>query len=191
MRIVGGKFGGRRLVSFKAEHIRPTTDRVKESLFNILGQSLDNYRVLDLFSGTGSLALEAHSRGAKYVEAVEKHPKSLAIIRKNLEEFGVAKGVRVVKSDVFAYLKKYQGDIFDLILVDPPFTEKLAHAAMEEISRSGTWGKETLIAIESSGQEKILDQYLELLCIDRRDFGDKMLSIFQPKVPDAKGSLSR
>lgn len=181
MRIIGGRLGGRRLTSFKADHIRPTSDRVKESLFNILGQTLEGLRVLDLFSGTGNLAIESFSRGAIYVEAVEKHPKSLTIIRKNLEALELSKSVRVVQSDVFAYLKKYRGDPFDLVLVDPPFTESLADSVMEEISRSGVWQKGTLIAIESSGKEKIGDAYVDLVCIDRRDFGDKILSIFQPK----------
>ncbi len=186
MRIIGGRLGGRRLTSFKADHIRPTSDRVKESLFNILGQTLEGQRVLDLFSGTGNLAIESLSRGASYVEAVEKHPKSLAIIRKNLEELKIEKSVRLVRSDVFLYLKKYRGDAYDLVLVDPPFTEALADSVMEEISRSCVWQKGTLIAIESSTQEKIGDSYLELVCIDRRSFGDKMLSIFQPRAPDVE-----
>jgi 16S rRNA (guanine966-N2)-methyltransferase len=182
MRIIGGRLGGRRLTSFKADHIRPTTDRVKESLFNIIGQNLEGQRVLDLFSGTGNLAIESFSRGAVFVEAVEKHPKSLAIIRKNLDELELSKSIRVIKSDVFAYLKKYRGEAYDLVLVDPPFTESLADSVMEEISRSGVWQMGTLIVIESSAKEKIGDAYLELVCIDRRDFGDKILSIFQPKV---------
>lgn len=182
MRIIGGRLGGRRLASFKADHIRPTTDRVKESLFNIIGQTLEGFRVLDLFSGTGNLAIEALSRGASYVEAVEKHPRSLSIIHKNLSELEISKSIRVVKGDVFSYLKKYRGDAFDLVLVDPPFTEQLADSVMEEIARSGVWQRSTLVVIESAAKEKLLDQYLELLCVDRRDFGDKMLSIFQPKI---------
>jgi 16S rRNA (guanine966-N2)-methyltransferase len=182
--VIGGRLGGRRLSSFKADHIRPTSDRVKESLFNILGQSLEGLRVLDLFSGTGNLAVESHSRGASFVEAVEKNPKSLAIIRQNMESLGISKGVRVVRSDVFAYVKKYRGEAFDVILVDPPFTEKWADSVMEEISRGRVWHGRSLVAIESSTQEKILDGYGDLLCIDRRSFGDKLLSIFQPRAAD-------
>jgi len=186
MRIIGGRLGGRRLTSFKADHIRPTSDRVKESLFNIIGQSLDGLRVLDLFSGTGNLAIEAYSRGADYVEAVEKHPKSLAILRRNLSELGIEKSIKIIKSDVYTFLKKYRGTPFDIVLVDPPFTDQLADSVMEEISRSGVWQKGTLVVIESSAQEKIGDAYQELLCIDRRSFGDKMLSIFQPRKPDVE-----
>lgn len=191
MRVIGGKFGGRRLTTFKADHIRPTSDRVKESLFNILGQTLEGQRVLDLFSGTGNLALESYSRGATYTEAVEKNPKSLAIIKKNLELFAIKKDIRVVASDVFSYLKKYQGSPFDLVLVDPPFTERLADSVMDQIARSGVWQKQTIVAIESSSKEKLLDKYLELVCVDRRGFSDKILSIFQPRLPDAEGDLPR
>ena len=184
MRIIGGRLGGRKLLSFKADHIRPTSDRVKESLFNIIGQDLEGQRVLDLFSGTGNLAIESFSRGAEYVEAIERHPKSLAIIRKNLDSLEISKSIKVVRSDVYSYLKKYRGDPFDLVLVDPPFTEAIADSVMEEISRSHVWQKGSLIVIESSTQEKIQDTYSELLCIDRRSFGDKILSIFQPRAPD-------
>ena len=80
MRIIGGRFSGRRLVSFTAEHIRPTTDRVKESLFNKLAAYWDGARVLDLFSGTGNLTIEAISWGADSVESVELNPKSISIM---------------------------------------------------------------------------------------------------------------
>ena len=186
MRIIGGRLGGRRLTSFKADHIRPTSDRVKESLFNIIGQTLEGQRVLDLFSGTGNLAIESLSRGADYIEAVEKHPKSLGIIRKNLEELDIVKSIKLVKSDVYSYLKKYRGEPFDLVLVDPPFTEALADSVMEEISRSRVWQMGSLIVIESSTQEKIGDSYYELVCVDRRSFGDKILSIFKPRAPDVE-----
>ncbi len=82
MRIIAGKYKGRRLVAFKAKHIRPTTDRVKETLFNILGDSVSDAKVLDLFAGTGNVALEFLSRGAQQVEAVESSRKSIEILEK-------------------------------------------------------------------------------------------------------------
>src|SRR5690606_35256713 len=106
MRIISGKFGGRKLVHFKADHIRPTTDRVKEVIFNKLQSDIDGSRVLDLFSGTGSLALEALSRGASWVTAVEKNPKSIEIIKKNCELLKIPPGeIALVKKDVLAFLK--------------------------------------------------------------------------------------
>ena len=102
MRIIAGRFRGHQLVSFNADHIRPTTDRVKESIFNKLQNDVPGGRVLDLFSGTGNLAIESLSRGAESVVAVEMSKKSLAIIRKNLEKLGIKGEIQVVGDDVLS-----------------------------------------------------------------------------------------
>jgi len=190
MRVISGRFGGRKLVSFRADHIRPTTDRVKETIFNKLQFHLEGSRFLDLFSGTGSIAIEALSRGAAYVQAVEKHPKSLEILNQNLKLLGIGKEIHVICKDVFLFLRAYDGPPFDIILADPPFTEKIAHEVMDNLSNSVVWGPETLIFIESGKQEKIVDEYGSLGLVDRKNFGDKMLSIFQRKAHDAEGDLS-
>ncbi len=178
--MISGKYGGRKLISFDEAHIRPTTDRVKESLFNILMGQCEQARVLDLFSGTGNLAIEAFSRGAVFVEAVEKSPKSIEIIKKNLAALSI-KDVVVTKKDVFSYLKNFTGEPFDLIFVDPPFTEKLAHDVMTQLAVSHTFSSATTIAIESAKKERIEDTYDQLVCVDRRNFGDKILSFFETK----------
>ena len=87
MRIISGKFKGRSLISFKASHIRPTTDRVKESLFNKIQGETEGARVLDLFAGTGSLGLEALSRGAAFVHFVDDSPVSLKILKQNNHQY--------------------------------------------------------------------------------------------------------
>src|SRR5437870_2154456 len=118
MRIIAGKFKGRKLVSFDEEHIRPTTDRVKESIFNILAPYLDGAKVLDLYSGTGNLSFESLSRGAFSVTAVEVSKRSIQIIYRNQELLKVGDELTVVKGDAVDYLKKYQGEAFDIILID-------------------------------------------------------------------------
>ena len=100
MRVISGKYKGRELVSFKADHIRPTTDRVKESIFNKLQSHIAGARVLDLFSGTGSLAIEAISREAESVTAVEMNKKSIEIIKKNLQLLKITE-IEVLGQDVF------------------------------------------------------------------------------------------
>lgn len=108
MRIISGKYKGHPLVEFKADHIRPTTDRVKETLFNKLMFELEGTKVLDLFSGTGNLGIEALSRGAREVTFVEKHPKSLEILKKNLAKLKIpAVDYKIINMDVLSYLKKY------------------------------------------------------------------------------------
>ena len=179
MRVISGRFRGRHLVSFKADHIRPTTDRVKESIFNKLQGYLEGARVLDLYSGTGNLTCEAISRGAVSVDAVELSKKSIAIIRENLQLLEIENEVRVHNEDVLKYLKRYEGAPFDLIFCDPPFTEKLADATLEALSGSPAVGDETVIVIESSSHELVKDAYASLERRDERDYGDKRVSFWR------------
>ena len=179
MRIIAGKYKGRRLESFKAEHIRPTTDRVKETVFNILMREIPDARVLDLFAGTGNLGIEALSRGAAYVEFVESNPKSIRIIRGNLNNLQVNEPHAVVSRDVFKFLKEYKGDPFQVILIDPPFTEVLAHACMAALAQSAAANEGAVVVIESAKRERIDDEYGSFQLLDRRSFGDKSASFFR------------
>lgn len=179
MRVIAGRFKGRILKSFEAPHIRPTTDRVKESLFNILMGHIEGARVLDLFSGTGNLSIEALSRGASHVESVEKHPQSIKIIMENLKMIKIEREIRVHKEDAFQFMKKFKGEPFDVILIDPPFTEALADSIMTEIEKTQLFHSETVFAIESAKKEKLLDKYGRLQAIDTRLFGDKVLTLFK------------
>lgn len=179
MRIISGRFKGHRLVSFQADHIRPTTDRVKESVFNILQAYFDGCSVLDLFAGTGNLGIEALSRGAARVESVESNKKSLSILKENLSKLKIQDEVKVHSMDVFSFLKKYQGQTFDIIFIDPPFTQALAHDVMTALSLSATFNPETWIIIESSDHERLDSEYSNLKRLDQRDFGDKKVSFFR------------
>lgn len=178
MRIISGRLKGRRLLSFNADHIRPTTDRVKESLFNKIAAEVESSRVLDLFAGTGNLGIESLSRGANFVTFVESNRKSLHIIKDNLKSLGIEDGFEILPMDVFRFLKKSVGDPYDLIFVDPPFTEKLADTVLLALASSPHLKDGSLVAIESGTKEPIGDTYEPLYLVDRRPFGDKTLSIF-------------
>lgn len=184
MRIISGKYKGHALVSFSASHIRPTTDRVKESLFNIWQSDIEGARVLDLFSGTGSLGIEALSRGAKSVHFVDAHPKSIQILRQNIEKLKINEDHKIQTGDVFQFLKKYKEEPFDLIFIDPPFTEAIADQVMGAVSRSSSFHSTTKIAIESGRREKIGEDYKTLARYDVRQFGDKSLSLFSAPSGD-------
>lgn len=177
MRVISGKYGGRRLTSFKADHIRPTTDRVKEVLFNKLQPDIEGCKVLDLFSGTGNLAIEALSRGAQTVHAVEMNRKSVNIIEKNKELLSIGKELYIFPIDVLKFLKRNK-ESYDIILIDPPFTKKMAHEVMEAVASSGVFHKESKIFIESGAQERMDDSYPDLALASRKDYGDKQLSEF-------------
>lgn len=144
--------------------------------------SLEGARVLDLFSGTGSLGLEALSRGAASVLFVEKNRKSIQILEKNLEKLKVTEPYKILQKDVISFLRSYEGEPFDIIFADPPFTEAMAHDVMLAASGSKVFHQDTLMMIESARREKILDDYPELSRYDVREFGDKFLSFFQKKA---------
>ncbi|KYG63335.1 16S rRNA (guanine(966)-N(2))-methyltransferase RsmD [Bdellovibrio bacteriovorus] len=179
MRIISGKYRGHQLVAFKADHIRPTTDRVKETLFNKIQFQIDGANVADLFCGTGNLGIEALSRDAKFCTFVEKNPKSLTITRQNLEKLKVPNSeYKIINMDVIAFLKSYQGEAFDIILADPPFTEKMAHSVMEAASVSAGFAEHTIMAIESEKKERMEERYGSLVRYDQKDYGDKYLNMF-------------
>ena len=179
MRVLRGEFKGRKLVSFKASHIRPTSDRVKESVFNILGAHIPGARVLDLFSGTGNLTVESLSQGAAEVTAVESHPRSIKIMKENFAHFDVTDKVRIVKSDAIKFLRRFEGEPFNIILIDPPFTKAMADETLKAVAESSVWSNETLIMIESSKHEKIDEAYGDLHAVDTRNYGDKLVSFFK------------
>lgn len=188
MRVISGKYKGHKLVSFQAGHIRPTTDRVKETLFNKLMGLTGDARVLDLFSGTGNLGIEALSREAAHVDFVEENRKSLAILRENLNKLRITSGFTVYPLDVFKFLKRHEGEPYHLILADPPFTLKCADQVMQAVAAAKVLQPGTVVAIESSAQEPISDVYTaadpncSLNLLDRKNFGDKSLSLFQAGV---------
>jgi len=181
VRIISGKFKGHKLVSFDEDHIRPTTDRVKESVFNIISGYIESARVLDLFSGTGSLGLEAYSRGASSVEMVEINPKSIKIIQKNLERLKITDGIKILKRDAVEFVKKYEGEPYDIILIDPPFPLKICLSILEEIDRSRVANNHTRIVIEHSKQEPLPSEIGTLRCIDTRSYGDKLAAFYEKK----------
>ena len=179
MRIISGKYKGHKLVSFDADHIRPTTDRVKQTLFDKLMGLTGEARVLDLFSGTGNLGIEALSREASHVDFVEENRKSLSILKENLNKLRITDGFKIHPVDVFKYLKRYEGAAYQLILADPPFTQKWADEVMTAIAASSAIGTDTIVAIESAAKETIRDVYSDLNLLDRKNFGDKNLSLFK------------
>ncbi len=128
MRVVAGEFGGRRLEAPKGSDARPTADRVREALFSILG-GVKGARVLDLYSGTGALAIEAISRGAESAVLVDTTPRTA---RSNVEALEIENRCKVVRADAIRYLKREQ-DRFDLVFCDPPY--KLADRLGPELDR--------------------------------------------------------
>ncbi|RME15713.1 MAG: 16S rRNA (guanine(966)-N(2))-methyltransferase RsmD [Bdellovibrio sp.] len=181
MRVISGKYKGRRLTAFKASHIRPTTDQTKESIFNSLRPYLAQAHVVDLYAGTGSLGIEALSQGAQHVCFVESSRQSLRILKKNLDLLKVPiDNYKIYPQDVFLFLKKNERP-FDIILIDPPFTEKLAHKTLSALAKGRSLAAQSLVVIESGPGEKVEEVYGPLSLFRQRDFGDKKVSFFKKK----------
>jgi 16S rRNA (guanine966-N2)-methyltransferase len=185
MRIISGLYKGQSLVSFNADHIRPTTDRVKETLFNLLQLYLDESSIVaDCFSGTGNLGIEALSRGAQHVSFIDNSTKSLQILKKNLHKIGVpSEHYRILSLDILSFFKKNDLSAFSIFLIDPPFTKKMADETMLTLSLNKTLNPGVIVAIESLSQEKIQDQYNDLVLLKRKIFKDKTLSLFEKVSP--------
>lgn len=133
MRIIGGKHRGRKLAEFTVGEIRPTADRAKEALFNILTPRIVGAKVLDLFSGSGSLGLEAISRGAGCAHFNDVSKNSIAVLNKNISALGESAFCVVTNYDYIELLKR-TSDKFDIIFIDPPYKEEFGVKALELIS---------------------------------------------------------
>jgi 16S rRNA (guanine966-N2)-methyltransferase len=171
LRISGGELRGRRLrVPRGARDLRPTTERVREAIFSILGE-VSGARVLDLFCGTGALGLEALSRGAATATLVDRHP---AAARRNVEDLGVADRAEVVRSDATRFLRGTEDGRFDLVLCDPPYklADRLARD-LDPLIRSALAGGGKAV-IESSPQSPLT---LALPLLRERRYGDTLIRV--------------
>jgi 16S rRNA (guanine966-N2)-methyltransferase len=141
MRIVGGRFRGAALTGPKTMTVRPTSDRLRETLFNVLAHAYDdaasNARVLDLFAGTGALGLEALSRGARYCLFIEEAAEARALVRQNVEALGLTGQTRLWRRDATG-LGPATADPFNLVFADPPYGKGLAEKALAS-ARDGGW----------------------------------------------------
>ena len=135
MRVITGSARGRRLKELEGMETRPTTDRVKEGLFNVLQFDIEGRRVLDLFAGTGQLGIECLSRGAASAVFVDKRPDAVKLIRENLKLCDLTDRARVVAGDSMEFLKSVR-EKFDLVLLDPPYQAELLEAAIAQDRKS-------------------------------------------------------
>lgn len=154
MRIVGGEWRGRRLATPRTDAIRPTSDRLRESLFNVLAHGYDDVvagaRVLDLFSGTGALGFEALSRGAAYALLVDEGTEARSVIRANIEAFGAEGVTRLFRRDATKLGEAGPAGRFSLLFCDPPYGRDLAPAALASAVSGGWLTPDALAVVEES-----------------------------------------
>ncbi len=180
MRIIGGIARGRRLKAPKGSTIRPTADRVREALFNILPRDLSGQRVLDLFAGSGSLSLEALSRGAASALLVDESEEAAGLMRRNLEALGFTGQARIWSKPVGKALSRLaaEGTRYDAIFLDPPYDHGWVNKALAMVARGRVLQAGGIAVAEHSVRERVEERHGELVRRDRRRYGDTMLSFF-------------
>ena len=178
MRIIAGSARGRQIAAPKGLATRPTLDRVRESLFGILQFSLEGARVLDLYAGSGSLGLEALSRGAASAVFNDRDRTCCEIVRKNLETLNLSDHAAILQLDALAAVSRLAGgQAFDLAFLDPPYRDG-AQEALTALFRQGLIAPGGQVVVEHAWQEPPRDMPELFVCTDARKYGDTGLSFF-------------
>jgi 16S rRNA (guanine966-N2)-methyltransferase len=187
MRIIGGKAKGKTLHFPSGSKERPTSDFLRETLFNILG-SLEDKKFLDLFAGSGSVGLEAVSRDAREVYFVEKNKELAGVIKKNIPAICAYENCSIITADIenalrSLFKKKHQ---FDIIFVDPPYNRGLAGTTLKLLDKYQVIDEEGVIVIQHSIKESIADIGIDHIEItDERKYGENVLTFFKWREKDA------
>lgn len=179
MRVIAGEAKGRKLRSLKGNDTRPTLDKVREALFSSVGRRVEQARVLDLYAGSGALGIEALSRGASAATFVEKSRKAVEVIRRNLDETGLAGSSVVMRQSAEDFLGLPPSQTYDLVLVDPPYARGLPAKPLD-LLLSGHLSDDALVVVEISSRAdaKVPDGY-EL--VSKKSYGDTTLVFMKAK----------
>jgi 16S rRNA (guanine966-N2)-methyltransferase len=189
MRITGGRLAGRRLDVPRGE-VRPTADRVRESLFARLG-SLAGKRVLDLFAGSGALGFEALSRGAAHVVFADRSSAALTTLRKSAERLGVEEAVELRRGEARAVLRRLAGSrVFDLVFLDPPYASGTLDGALRGLVEGALLAPDALVVAETD-RRHLPAPVAGLAAVDERRYGDTMITWLVPRGPAAETSPAR
>jgi 16S rRNA (guanine966-N2)-methyltransferase len=185
MRITGGQMKGKLLAPLKGSDIRPTSDRVREAIFDLIGHELEGTIVLDLFAGTGSLGLEALSRGASTAFFTDYSQKALTVIKKNIALCNFNHRSRIIKRDLRRGLPKtipFLENDFHLVFVDPPYGKGYIPMVLQDLSTSPSLAAQCLIVAESSKNEQPLSRMGPIAVCDTRSYGDTRITIYSCEV---------
>lgn len=194
MRVVGGRLRGRPLTAPHDERVRPTSDRVREAIFNILTHGIEGFeiegaRVIDLFAGTGALGVEALSRGADYCLFVDDDAASRALIRRNVEAFGLTGQTKIFRRDATDLGDLGRGAAYRLAFADPPYGKGLAERALTSLA-AGHWLEDGAIAVLEERRDVVIGLPSGFGEIDRRVYGDTQV-LFLRFGPDIGSGEAR
>ncbi len=181
LRVIAGEFRGRRLDRIEGMEIRPTSDKVKESLFNILGETVIDSSFLDLFGGTGGIGIEALSRGAKHVVFIDSSIKSIKVLKGNLEHMKIQEGAEVYNTDYETAIKKLHinNKQFDIIFIDPPYSKGMAQNALVCIAANPILADDGLIIAEHDTKDAMPDKVGNLVLYRVKQYSNTSLSFYK------------
>ena len=181
MRVITGSAKGRRLMAPRGMETRPTSDRIKEALFNIIGSRIIDINFLDLYAGTGAIGIEAISRGAKKAVFIEKSPQAVKIIRENLKLTGLPDQAEIMAYDADRALEilKSEGFTFDIVFIDPPYRKELVKTSLEKLEYCKLIGPGGLVIAESSKIDVLPDEVDHLKRFRQEKYGDTVLTFYQ------------
>jgi 16S rRNA (guanine966-N2)-methyltransferase len=183
MRVISGRRKGRVLYSPQGRFIRPTSEKIKKFIFDYVGESVQDAVILDLYSGTGNLSIEALSRGAKFAVLLDNSAKAIQLIYRNLELTNFLAQSRIVRQDALRYLKKaiQQKNQFNLIFADPPYFVNSYQNVIEYAGRDDLLQKGGFFILEHSSKDKV-DASSTVLTLEKtKIFGDTAVSVFKKK----------
>ncbi|HPF45670.1 MAG: 16S rRNA (guanine(966)-N(2))-methyltransferase RsmD [Alphaproteobacteria bacterium] len=180
MRIIGGTYRGKKLITPVDDLIRPTTDRMRETLFNMLehgnGPGIRGSKILDLFAGTGALGIEALSRGAAHVTFVDNNSRSMKLIKQNTDLIKSSENASFIVADAVKF--KYPGTVYDVVFIDPPYRKNLVTPALTNLHEKGLLNTNSIAVIEYGSDEEI-DFTLHFGEIKSRKMGDATFSLLE------------
>ena len=182
MRVVGGEFRGRPLATPRDHSIRPTTDRAREAVFNVLahrfGEKLEGARVLDLFAGTGALGLEALSRGGSYAVFIEESAEGRGLIRSNVEAFGLTGRTKIFRRDATNLGEAGTMAPFGLLFADPPYGKGLGELALQS-ARAGGWLAPGALCVVEETAAALFQPGAGFSVIDERTYGETVIRFIE------------
>lgn len=181
LRVIGGELKGRKLYSDRGQKIRPTADRIRESIFNILSDRVRQAQVLDLFSGTGALGIEALSRGAESVVFMDNSHRSLSVIKRNVQWCGIDSRVKIIKWHIQKNLDclKWSRSGFNLVFIDPPYNRNLIKPTLMHLHGCKPLRSGACVVVEHSSMEPIPADRVGFELSDQRRYGKTLVSFLK------------
>jgi 16S rRNA (guanine966-N2)-methyltransferase len=183
MRIISGSAKGKKILSPVGMGTRPTLDRIKESIFNIIQNRTRGAVVVDMFSGTGSLGLEAASRGAEKCYLIDMGDTTFAMLQQNVDNLKFNDKCICLKGDTYKYMQQFANEkvVFDLIFIDPPYAKDMIPPAIEIISENGLLRKDGLIVCKIDSAEEIYQGNSIIYLCDLRKYGNTTVLFYEYK----------